>query len=218
MDDAPGLRGLYSVVFESRGARNRRRRAELGHVLRQQGFRRRQGGYEYFLTSRGQLETVNFNYLTKSKRAEHAQTWPNYFGVSMEFAYGGGNDYHFPGKDRGKADYDTYWFALWLQERLYAQDTKKVRPYFNLAGGMGEGQIIAKGDDFDLGWTSLNLVRLKVGTGAEFMLSPKLGLDVGVDVNGTFGSIGSFFNQSDLAILGAEATIGISKWTEKERK
>ena len=175
-------------------------------------------GYEYFLSSRGQIDTVNFNYLTKSKRAEHAETWVNYFGVSLEFAYGGGDNYHFPGKDRGTGNYDAYWFLLWLNERLYLQDTKKVRPYFDLAAGLGEGEIFAKGSNFDTDWTSLNLIRLKVGTGAEIMLSPKLGLDVGVDVNGSLGSMNSLFTQSDLTLVGAEATIGISSWTEKTKR
>jgi len=172
-------------------------------------------GYEQFLTHFGQVESVNFNYLTRSKRSEHAEVWPNYYGVSLEGAWAGGDKYDFPGK--GVADYNAYWLMIWISGRLYANDNKTLRPYFDLAGGLGEGQLRAKGDEdeVDIDWTSINIVGLKTGAGVEIMLTKKYGLDLGLSVNGRVGTIGSFFEKSDLALAGAQLNLGLSRWTEK---
>jgi len=173
-------------------------------------------GYEYFLNRSGSALAFDFNYLTRSKRSEHAEHWPNYYGVSLELAYLNGYDYHFSGK--GTADFDAWWLMLYIAGRIYSQDTKAVRPYFDLAFGLGQGSITVNGsdeDELDINWGNLTVLRLDAGTGLEIMLSRNYALDLGISVDGSFGAIQGLDNSADLGLLGAQAKIGLSRWSEK---
>ena len=173
-------------------------------------------GAEYSVTNNVYAGFADFYFLTKSKRSNYTDKWPSYFGVELEGAYAQGKDYHFAGK--GNADFDAWWGLLWIDGRIYSQDTGKVRPYFETGVGIGTGQLYANGPkgsslDFD---KSLNLLRLKGGAGVAFMLSDKYSLDVGVGADGTVAYIGDMFGSSNLTMAGVQATVGISRWGEKK--
>jgi hypothetical protein len=173
-------------------------------------------GGEYCLTNTNvYLGFADFYYLTKGKKSNYTDKWPYYYGVELEGAYAQGKDYHFAGK--GDADFNAWWGLLWIDGRLYANDSSKVRPYVDAAVGIGTGQIYATGPkssvlDFD---KSLNLVRLKGGAGVAFMLSDKYSLDVGVGADGTIAYLGTMFSNSNITLAGVQATVGISRWNER---
>lgn len=173
-------------------------------------------GAEYFLNENVFAGFADFYYLTKSKKSNHAEKWPYYYGVALEGAYAQGKDYHFTGK--GESDFNAWWGLLWIEGRIFTQDTGRVRPYFDVGGGIGAGQVIADGPvELDLDFTkTLNMFRLKAGTGVEIMLSDKYSLDLGVAADGTIGYMGSFFSSSNLTLAGVQATVGISRWSEKK--
>jgi|GEM_PF-1801429 opacity protein-like surface antigen len=177
-------------------------------------------GYNYLLTTPGYVGSAEFFYLTQSKKSAQAKNWQNYYGVSLEFAYAQGTDFEF---DDGKGDFDAWWMHLWISDRIYQQDYKKVRPYIDFGAGVGWGQFKGEGnkeDDedaiFEIDWRSMDMVQARVGVGAEFMLDDKWALDLGVSGVGMAGLGKGLQDQADLEFAGAQAHIGISKWTERK--
>jgi hypothetical protein len=173
-------------------------------------------GYEYFLNRAGSLTAIDFNYLTRSKRSEHAEYWSNYYGVSLELAYLNGYDYHFA--DKGTADFGAWWLMLYIADRIYVKDSKTVRPYFDIAGGLGQGSITVEGseeDELDISGGNLTVLRLDAGTGLEIMLGKNYALDLGISIDGTIGAMQSLFDSADLGLVGAQAKVGLSRWSEK---
>jgi len=175
------------------------------------------GGYNYLLTSPGYVGSAEFYYLTRSKKSDQAKLWQNYYGVSLEFAYAQGTDFEF---EAGEGDFDAWWGFLWIADRIYYQDDARVRPYVDFGAGLGIGQFTAQGteqgNEFEIDWRSLDLVQLRLGVGAEFMLADNYALDLGVSGIGMAGYGARLLDVTDLEFAGAQAHIGISKWSEKK--
>jgi len=172
--------------------------------------------YDYFPGVAGRAESGNLYYLTKSKRSADADTWPLYYGVSLEFTSAHGHDYDFPTK--GEADFYAWWGLLWVQGRVYEQDIRRARPYFDFGGGLGSGEIATMGpedDESNLNWSALTVVRFKAGTGVELMLSKGFALDLGVAVNETLGATANIPRRANLNLVSGEFKIGVSRWQER---
>ena len=175
--------------------------------------------YRYYATTPGVAEALDFYYLTKSKRSEGIARWTNYYGVDAELGLGEGSKYHF---SKGDASFQSYWFFIWLDDKLFTQDTGKVRPYIDFGGGAGMGQYHTKAlkednsSKLDVDWSDVTYLGARAGGGVEFMLSGAYALDVGLDIDGQFGLGGSLLKQSTLALGGVSVNVGLCKWSEKK--
>lgn len=178
------------------------------------------GAGNILLTTPGYVGSMEFYYLTRSRKSDQATNWQNYYGVSLEFAYAQGSDFEF---EDGEGDFDAWWMSLWIADRIFVQDSAKVRPYLDFGAGIGWGQFDAEGekDDeedemFEIDWRSMDLIQLRLGLGAEFMLDEKWALDLGVSGVGMAGLGGGLFDPSDLEFAGIQAHLGICRWSERK--
>ena len=173
-------------------------------------------GYDFLLNNKGGVSSLELFYLTQAKKSAYAQRWLYYYGVSVEGANGEGEDYQFSG--RGEGDFSAWWIGIWINGRIFYQDTSKLRPYFDFGGGLGIGEIKAEGEDFEIGWTRLNLLLLRAGLGAELMLNQNWSLDLGIGAKALAGMMGGILESADLVFSGVEFKIGISQWSENKRR
>ncbi len=168
--------------------------------------------YDYFLNQSGDEIALELFYLTKSKKSAGVSRYPYYYGISLEFAQARGYDYPF---EEGKGDFASWWLFLWIQGRIFTDDEKPVRGYFDFGSGLGIGEYAVKGEDFDQEWSRLDVVQLRAGAGVQFILGSGWALELGAEVNGILGMGGGFLDRSDLALVGAQAGISLLRWKEK---
>ncbi len=171
-------------------------------------------GYDYLLNADGFIGTFELYYLTQSKKSAQAKYWPLYYGVSLEGAWGDGSNYRL---DREDVDFNSWWIFLWIDGKIFYQDRGKVRPYIDVAAGLGTGQFTAQGENTEIDWRELELGQVRLGTGIEFMLDDQYALDLGVEATGMIGLSGGVLEATDMVLGGAQAKIGISKWSEKKK-
>jgi len=175
-------------------------------------------GYNYLFNADGFIGTFELYYLTQSKKSAQAKYWPLYYGVSLEGAWGDGNNYRL---DHEEVEFNSWWIFLWIDGKIFYQDREKVRPYIDVGAGLGTGQFTAKGLDEDheveINWRQLELGQVRLGTGIEFMLDDQYALDLGVEAIGMIGLSGGVLEATDMVLGGAQAKIGISKWSEKKK-
>ena len=98
---------------------------------------------------------------------------------------------------------------------IFTDDEKPVRGYFDFGSGLGIGEYKAEGEDFDQGWSRLDVVQLRAGAGVQIILGSGWALELGAEVNGILGMGGGFLDRSDLALAGAQAGISLHRWKEK---
>ena len=185
---------------------------ELDIFYGEKDFRGARITYDYFLNQSGDELALELFYLTKSKKSAQAKRFPYYYGIGLEFAQARGFDYPF---EEGKGDFASWWLFLWIQGRIFTDDEKSVRGYFDFGSGLGIGEYAVKGEDFERGWSWLDVVQLRAGGGVQFILGAGWALELGAEVNGILGMGGGFLDRSDLALVGAEAGLSLLRWKEK---
>jgi len=172
--------------------------------------------YDFLLNNKGGVSSLELFYLTQAKKSAYARRWFYYYGVSVEGANALGEDYQFSGM--GEGDFSAWWIGLWINGRIFYQDTSKVRPYLEYGGGFGIGEMRAEGEDFKIDWGRLNLLQLRAGIGAELMLNQSWSLDLGVGAKALAGMMGGILESADIVFSAVEFKIGISQWSENKRR